>query len=235
MVWIELSSPHDTHCLCLSERGNQVGIIDARERLRTDPTLLLQRFIHLRKNGLNRDDAWFQVLREVGGISERVQADFLKLAKVFERREGYTYRYDAPPDDHATLSRREIERNQTPQQRQQMQNARQRYHANGNGNTGNLNPAHLRENRGQQLEQVLDQIDATPIPKGSTAPIKQLADHEHFGEEMMLLMYFAGFPRPMPVVVQGQAELYIGRGTDNVAMMVLIAPLSWLKLLARSR
>lgn len=192
--------------------------MDAREKLRRDPTLLLQRFIYLRKNGVNRDDAWFQVLNEVGGISEQVQADLLKLAKVFERREGHQYRYPAQRDDHATLSRREVQQRQTPQQAQQIDLARQRYRASNNGMTGSLNPGNLREGRAQQLEQVLDQIDATPIPKGSTAPIKQLADPEHFGPEMMLLMYFAGVRKPLPVVVEGEAELYIGRGTDNVAM-----------------
>lgn len=192
--------------------------LNALNKLRTDPTLLLQRFVHLRKNGVNRDDAWFQVLREVGGIDEQVQADFLKLAKVFERRNGHLYRYATPQDDHATMSRKQLESRQTPEQAQQMADARQRYQAGTHGMTGNLNPAHLRQGQGHQLEQVLDQLDTDPVPKGSTAPIAHISDPEFFGPNTQLLMYFAGFQKPLRVTIVGEDELYIGRATGNDAM-----------------
>ena len=208
-----------------------------RKRIASDPNLLVQRFIHLRQHGHNRDDAWFQVLREVGGVADHIQSEFLKLAKMFERREGYQYRYadQAGSGRHTTLSRQEMEQRSTDAERQQLQAARQQYRDNNGGLTGNLNPTHLRENRATQLNQVLDQLDhipgnsngiGQPTPqlnnrpavREGTAPIHTIRDPEFFGLNTRLLMYFVGYSQPLVINIAGEDELYIGRATGNSAM-----------------
>jgi pSer/pThr/pTyr-binding forkhead associated (FHA) protein len=200
---------------------------------------LLSKFISLRESGANRDDAWYQVCDAVGDINDVTRKAFLNLAKNWERREGHKYRYSSPDKKHDTLTEKELTQ-VTEQAQQQTRQKKQRQAPPSqpkpparpdNALTGVLDPARLRAQDQQRLDQILDQLDDLPeeddsepppqvqpqtATKGRTAPMRYQPGF--FGSRTALLMYFKNYPKPLRVTIAGEAELFIGRATSNAAM-----------------
>lgn len=193
---------------------------------------LLSQFIFLRQHGINRDEAWFTVCEKNGNIPEVIHKAFANLAKNWERNEGhkYYYRDQVGPDD--TMTRKQIEATQTPEERQALEHAKVRYEQqNQSMMTGNLDPSRLRDHQQKGLGQVLDQLDtidsankvpeqkskATPTIAG-TAKLKEVSNPEYFALDSVLLLYFISYPQPLVIHIKGEEELIIGRVTPNSAM-----------------
>ncbi|MCI0710483.1 MAG: FHA domain-containing protein [Chloroflexi bacterium] len=168
-----------------------------------DPFDLLSKFTMLRRSGVNRDEAWFQVLDRLDeSLPEATRKEFLALARNWERHEGHKYHYRSQRDKHETLSREDVE------QHEQYEAARTQYKQ----MTGRLEPAALRQYQQRGLEQVLNQVSA------ASQPVEPLKDPEYFGQHLLLLLFFTQQPQPLVVDVNGKAELYIGRSTPNSDM-----------------
>lgn len=190
----------------------------------TAPTAfeMLSKFTYLRQTGMNRDDAWYTVCDAALGVNDQTLKAFLNLAKNWERREGYKYKYASPTPNDDTLPPGEA----APITREIPQPgpvAPPRAAA----LTGTLDPARLRAYEQNRLEQVLDQIDdlpdepaapphPAPASPGRTAPIGYRPDF--FGPRTALLMYFKNRRDPLRVRIAGETELFIGRSTANAAM-----------------
>lgn len=173
-----------------------------------DPFDLLSQFTKLRRSGVNRDEAWYQVLDSLDKqLPEATRREFLSLARNWEHHEGHKHHYRNPDDKHETMSRKDVEQH-TPEQRQQYEAVRNQY----KHMTGTLDPAKLRQHQQRSLEQVLNQVSAAP------QPVEQLKDPQYFGQDLLLLMVFTQRPQPLVVDVNGKAELYIGRSTPNSDM-----------------
>jgi hypothetical protein len=179
-----------------------------------DPFELLSQFIRLRQNGVNRDEAWFQILRSLEEeLHDATKQVFLNLAKNWERREGHKYHYRNSGNLYDTSTQhKEIEQQQTAAPSEHKEAARVEH----NLMTGTLDPARLRQYQQRGLEQILNQVDAAPIE--APTPPEQVRNPDHFGPEILLLMYFMGYPKPLIVDIKGETELYIGRVTPNSAM-----------------
>jgi hypothetical protein len=209
---------------------------------------LLSRFISLRENGANRDDAWYQVCDSVGDINDVTRKAFLSLAKNWERREGHKYRYSSPNKKHDTLTQNELKQvTEKVQEHQQVQEKeRQRSQPQppppprkqpkppgyrDDALTGTLDPARLREHQQQRLDQILDQLDDLPEgdegeayppqtqPQTATGRTAPMRyPRDFFGPRTVLLMCFKNYPNPLRVTIAGEDELFIGRATSNAAM-----------------
>lgn len=203
---------------------------------------LMAHFVALRQNGLNRDDAWYQVCDAVPGVNEVTIKAFLNLAKNWERQEGHKYRYHTEKKDD-TLSRSEVpvvkkeEKPAHPSSAQVAAPANVQAppakaplagaapHDSDSALTGSLDPRKLRDYEQQQIENVLDQMDeltddlsshASTAPTGRTAPIGVKRDF--FGPQTALLMFFKNYREPLRVTLNGDHEIFIGRMTSNTAM-----------------
>jgi hypothetical protein len=216
-------------------------------RIKPDPAIpsafdLLARFTTLRQSGTNRDEAWYQVCDSVGDLPEVTYKAFLSLAKNWERREGHKYRYRSQSEKDSTMSGKSEQgaaSAQHPETQQVPPPSPQQIKAppakpDGPALTGTLDPARLRQQEQQRLEQMLDQLDdmddddlkprvlqkrqgkGQPVARGQTAPMNYARDF--FGPRTILLMYFRNTPTPLRVTIAGDAELFIGRATANAAM-----------------
>lgn len=190
---------------------------------------LLSQFIFLRQHGVNRDEAWFTVIEKNEPIPDVINKALINLAKNWERNEGhkYYYRDQVGPDD--TMTRKQFEAKQTPEQRQALEHAKARYEQQPSQMTGNLDPTRLREHQQRSIGQVLDQLDQMPnasskspasssADKDGTARLEVTGNPEYFGPDTILLMYFINHPKPLVVPINGDEELFIGRVTENAAM-----------------
>ena len=195
---------------------------------------LLSRFTQLRQNGVNRDEAWYQIVDNIPDLNDTTRNAFLALAKDWERREGNKYRY-RDKSNHVTVTAQDVKpvaqtQPNPPQAKQQVATpppARPML-------TGQLDPSRLTAHNQQRLEQVLDQLEdddeidlaiqpiqkPTPPPSyksgGGTALMRHADDF--FGPKTTLLFYFKNFPKPLRVTIAGNDELFIGRATANTAM-----------------
>lgn len=200
------------------------------KNVQADAFDLLSQFIFLRQHGVNRDEAWFTVQDKNKPILEVINKAFVNLAKNWERNEGYKYYYRdevAGPDD--TMTRKQLEAQQTAEQRQALEHAKVRYEPQTQSMmTGNLDPSRLREHQQKGLGQVLDQLDRIPdTPPApvqnkanpeSTARLQETVNPEFFGPNTVLLMYFINHPQPLVVQINDEEELFIGRATANAAL-----------------
>lgn len=196
---------------------------------------LLSRFTHLRETGLNRDDAWYQVVDSVPQLNDTTRNAFLALAKDWERREGHKYRYREDDRQHATLTSQEVAAAVHKSSKLQKAKAQVAQRQEESMLTGTLDPVRLTEHNQQRLEQVLDQLEddedeaeevnarhnppnkpAAPSKNGGTAPMRHKDDY--FGPHTILLVYFKNYPSPLRVPIAGNDELFIGRSTSNSAM-----------------
>ncbi len=203
---------------------------------------LLARFTTLRESGTNRDEAWYQVCDAVGELPEVTYKAFLSLAKNWERREGHKYHYRSKTEKESTMTGKSANGAAPAQQRETQEvplpsspqikpsSAKPAQPA----LTSTLDPARLRQQDQQHLEQMLDQLDdldddelkprvlqkkaakGQPALKGQTMPMNYARDY--FGPRTLLLMYFRNSPKPLRVTIAGDAELFIGRATANSAM-----------------
>lgn len=197
---------------------------------------LLSRFTQLRQSGVNRDEAWYQIVDAVPDLTDTTRNAFLALAKDWERREGNKYRY-RDDSNHVTVSKQEIAQAEQQHANKPQANAQANAQLPAQNNamlTGQLDPSALSTYNQQRLEQVLDQLDdddldleirpdqqpAAPAPSskngGGTAPMRHPDDF--FGPNTILLFYFKNFPQPLRVTIAGNDELFIGRATANSAM-----------------
>lgn len=182
---------------------------------KADPFELLNKFTNLRQNGINRDEAWYQVIDLYPDIHEVTRKAFLNLARNWERRVGAKYHYRdqsvSLETDHA------VSEASSQQVAQSIKN---------NGLTGNLDPGALRAYQQRSMEQILDQVDSQPSQgiaktkpiKNATASIGPLARPDFFGPNTHLQMCFSNRAEPMIIQITGSEELVIGRSTPNVAM-----------------
>ncbi len=192
---------------------------------------LLSRFTQLRQSGVNRDEAWYQIVDAVPDLTDTTRNAFLALAKDWERREGNKYRY-RDDNHHVTVSMQDAAQAAQQHANKPQANA-QPPESNKAMLTGQLDPAALSAYNQQRIEQVLDQLEdddleleikpdqqpAAPAPSsknGGTAPMRHPDDF--FGPNTILLFYFKNFPQPLRVTIADNDELYIGRATANAAM-----------------
>jgi hypothetical protein len=154
---------------------------------------LLSRFMRLRQNGVNRDEAWYQVCESAPNTNEVMLKAFLNLAKGWERREGHKYRYAVTKTDE-TLPREDVPVvKKGPGQLVSAPPASVIQPLPGNpvtpakpavqpapgkpapplnqGLTGTLDPGKLREYEQQRLENILDQLEDEPDEPAKPAPI----------------------------------------------------------------
>jgi hypothetical protein len=126
---------------------------------------LFSYFTRLRQNGVNRDEAWYQVCDATPEVTDVTRKAFLKLAKDWERREGYKYHY-RQEDTQATLTRNQI--GDVRQAQQQQQNQAQPQYPNP-GLTSTLDPVRRREHELRNLERILDQTEEEDGSNGHRA------------------------------------------------------------------
>lgn len=199
---------------------------------------LLLRFTSLRQNGVNRDDAWYQVCDTASEVNQVTIKAFLNLAKNWERQEGHKYHYRTPAEKESTQSgsslpvvKKEAASapaapkviRPLPAQAETTRPVSPRKEA----LTGSLDPRKLRQHQQKQMEDILDQLEdepeeATPpaknqpAPTGRTTPLGYKRDY--FGPDTALLMFFKTRREPVRVTIAGEDELFIGRMTSNTAM-----------------
>ncbi|NJL94725.1 MAG: FHA domain-containing protein [Anaerolineae bacterium] len=165
----------------------------------TDAILeLLNHFIHLRRTGTNRDEAWYATLQKADHLSESQIKRLLMLAKNWEQREGNNFR--GPQTKHTTVLnpqdlpkelRKALEQNTTGSVIRPIQPpTRQAPSAADLGSTSQLTPA--QDN-----------------PRLSPAYLIDAAT---------LLLYFRGVQQPLRYTVKDGQELLVGRVTPNSAM-----------------
>ncbi len=202
---------------------------------------LLLRFTSLRQNGVNRDDAWYQVCDAASDVNQVTIKAFLNLAKNWERQEGHKYHYRTPAEKESTQSgglpvvKKEVTspvplpRPAAPLKKLPPQPPRP-VSPRKEALTGTLDPRKLRQQEQEQLANILDELededegDLVPRPLAKsksgtpsrTAPLGQ--NRGFFGPNTTLLMFFKTRREPLRVTIAGEDELFIGRMTSNTAM-----------------
>ncbi len=195
---------------------------------------LLAKFITFRQCGVNRDDAWYRVRDSVPEAGEVELKAFLYLAKDWERREGYKFRYrgtkteDTLPRSELPVVKKEVKQAAPPPPPQAQPAPDPRRDA----PTGALDPVRLRAFEQKNLENVLDQLDeepepahGQPTPSVQTRPLtteEKRASNEpppdYFGPRTILWLFFKTRRDPLRVTLPGENEFFIGRSTANSAM-----------------
>ena len=191
-----------------------------------DAFKLLNEFKRLRLNGVNRDEAWYMVVDNAGGLTELTQKAFLNLAKDWERRVGYQYHYRDPQDTEATISRRDLV---TEVQVGSQPNAAPQLPKNVHQGpppqvappvrkqpkemlTGALDPARLIEQDQQKLEQILDQLDAMEQDEPAASELPLPPEYQQQARPA------SRPPQQAPAQTQPQARPASRNGNDTAQM-----------------
>jgi hypothetical protein len=181
-----------------------------RTNLASDEVMsALSYFIKLRREGWNRDDAWYKTLDDVK-LPQGDEAELLFLAKKWEQREGNKHLPESQSAD-STLVR-------PPQGLAQALAATQAAHPTAQ-HTTMLNAQAL-----QQYEAVLRDRkpigaeDTNPLlPAAPAAPAENLP--AQLAPALQVVVYFRDFPDVLRLSVPVGKEVIIGRATPNSPMV----------------